>query len=350
MSFFSCKESFNGSLEQNMSIICDLVICYLIIGKLELNYKIRKENQINTNFIIDLFTEDLLLKWIKNAIKETGIHKIACAGGVFMNVKANMRIMEMDEVDDIFIFPSCGDESLAIGAAYSVYADHILSIKKYSRTPLDSIYFGPEYSMEEIEGDIKNELDESYSIERITDMPKYIAEKLADGEILARFDERMEFGQRSLGNRSILANPSSYDTIREINMAIKQRDFWMPFAPSILDERQNDVIINPKKISAPYMIMAFRINDNIRKNFSAAIHPYDFTARPQILKKSFNINYHKLITEFDKITGIPGVLNTSFNLHGDPIVCSPSDAIKTLKKSGLKHLAIGSFFISKNSK
>ena len=130
-------------------------------------------------------------------------------------------------------------------------------------------------------------------------------------------------------------------------MAIKQRDFWMPFAPSILSEKQHEVIHNPKKINSPYMIMAFQTQNQIQKKLSASIHPYDFTARPQVLEKSFNEKYHNLISEFYKITNIPGVLNTSFNLHGEPIVCSPLDAIQTLVNSGLKNLAIGNYFIKK---
>lgn len=333
----------NGSLNFNMKSNLSTHYCYQFL----------KNELENHRFdwiagAIQKLTEDLLVNWVKNAIKKTGIHKIACAGGVFMNVKANMKIMEMDDVEDIFVFPSCGDESLAIGAAYSVYADHINSIgEKYSQKPLGDIFFGPEFSNEEIETKIQNNLDDNYSIEKIDDMSKYIAENLANGEIVARFDGRMEFGQRSLGNRSILADPSNYETIREINMAIKQRDFWMPFAPSILYEKQHEIIFNPKEIKSPYMIMAFRTKENIRKKLTASIHPYDFTARPQILEKSFNPKYYNLLTKFYKITNIPGILNTSFNLHGEPIVCSPIDAIQTFIHSKLKNLAIGNYYIKK---
>ena len=298
---------------------------------------------------VQKLTEDLLIKWVRNAIKKTGIKKIACAGGIFMNVKANMLILEMDEVDDLFIFPSGGDESLAIGASFSAYAQYLNKIgQKVITVPLNSIYFGPSYSKDEIEKSVIA-LDDDYIVEYHDDINQYVAESLAKGDIVARFNERMEFGARALGNRSILSDPSRYEKLREINMAIKQRDFWMPFAPTILSEKQDEIIINSKNIKAPFMTLAFRTKDVAHKKFTSAIHPYDFTARPQVLEKNQNLGYHDLITHFYELTGIPGVLNTSFNLHGEPIVCSPKDAIQTLQNSGLKCLSIGNYFIRKRN-
>ena len=298
---------------------------------------------------VQKLTEDLLIKWIRNAIKNTGIRKLACAGGVFMNVKANMLILEMDEVDSLFIFPSGGDESLAIGAAYSVYTDYLSKIgQKINTPPISLVYFGPRYSNEEIEESVTS-LDDNYTVEYHDDINEYVAESLVKGDIIARFNERMEFGARALGNRSILADPSKYEKVREINMAIKQRDFWMPFAPTILSEKQDDLIINSKNVKVPFMTLAFRTRESAHKELISAIHPYDFTARPQVLEKQHNINYHKLITQFYKLTGIPAVLNTSFNLHGEPIVCSPLDAIQTLQNSGLQCLAMGNHFIRKKN-
>ncbi|MGI0023398.1 MAG: carbamoyltransferase C-terminal domain-containing protein, partial [Nitrososphaeraceae archaeon] len=289
------------------------------------------------------------IKWIRNAIKNTGIRKLACAGGVFMNVKANMLILEMDEVDSLFIFPSGGDESLAIGAAYNVYVDYLSKIgKKVNTTPISSVYFGPSYSNEEIRESIKN-LDDNYIMEYHDDINGYIAESIVSGDIIARFNGRMEFGARALGNRSILADPSKYEKVREINAAIKQRDFWMPFAPTILSEKQDDVIINSKNVQAPFMTLAFRTKESAHKELVSAIHPYDFTARPQVLEKQHNVSYYDLITQFNKLTGIPAILNTSFNLHGEPIVCTPGDAIRTLQNSGLQCLAIGNYFIRKRN-
>ena len=326
-------------------------------SKLSMNYcyeflKTRLENH-RFDWIaggVQQLTEELLKKWVVNALKKTGCRKIVCAGGVFMNVKANMHLSELDMIDDIFIFPSGGDESLAMGAAMYTYSEILEKIgEKIHLEPLGPIYLGMEFTNSEIENEIeKNELKDGFSVEYNEGIEKQTAELLAQGEIVARFKNRMEWGARSLGNRSILADPSSFDKIRDINLAIKQRDFWMPFAPSIISEKQEEFIENPKKIKAPYMVMGFHTKERAHKELASAIHSYDFTARPQLLEKEYNPSYYDLISNFEKHTGIPAVLNTSFNLHGYPIECTPTDAINTLKKSGLKHLAIGNYLISKN--
>ena len=172
---------------------------------------------------------------------------------------------------------------------------------------------------------------------------------LSQNEVVARFDGRMEFGARALGNRSILANPSSFQNIELINSAIKNRDFWMPFTPSILEEDMSRYIVNSGKMEAPYMCITFDTTEEARKDIPAAIHPRDKTARPQCVIESWNPGYHKLISEFNRLTGIGAVLNTSFNLHGEPNVCSPEDAIHTIDSSGLKYLSIGPFLLSKNT-
>jgi len=299
---------------------------------------------------IQQFTEELMKKWVSNALKKTGCRKVVCAGGVFMNVKANMQISELESIDDIFIFPSGGDESLALGAAMYVYSEILDKVDEAIHLePLGPIYLGMEFTNSQIEDEIKKiGLDKGFSVEFNEDIEKQTAELLANGEIVARFKDRMEWGARSLGNRSILADPSSFDKVREINSAIKQRDFWMPFAPSIISEKQEEYIENPKKIKAPYMVMGFHTKKRAHKELASAIHSYDFTARPQLLEEKYNPAYYDLIQNFEKHTGIPALLNTSFNLHGYPIVCTPTDAINTLKKSGLKHLAIGNYLISKN--
>ena len=157
----------------------------------------------------------------------------------------------------------------------------------------------------------------------------------------------MEWGARALGNRSILANPSDPKTVRNINEKIKNRDFWMPFTPSILAERTIDYIVNPKKIFAPYMIITFDSTDLARRHLAAAIHPYDFTVRPQVVKKEWNPRYYNIINEFEKLTGIGAVLNTSFNLHGYPIVLGPKEAIHAFENSELEYLVLENFLIKK---
>jgi carbamoyltransferase len=319
-------------------------------------YPYLKENLENHRFdwiagAIQKLQEKLVVSWVENTLNKIGINKIACGGGSFMNVKTNMLLTNIEKIKDVFIFPSCGDESLSIGAAYHVYAEWLENNKENDRiSPLGNNYSGPEFSFEEIKKDINAaEVNRKYRISKEDDINRVIADLLASGEIVARFAGRMEWGARALGNRSILMDPRNKDKVRELNACIKMRDFWMPFAPTIIAERQRDYLINPKNIKSPYMIMAFQTTEKGKKDLIAAIHPYDFTVRPQILEVNFNPDYYSLIKEFEKITGVGAVLNTSFNLHGEPIVCTSKDALDVFERSGLKYLAMGNYLIIKKS-
>jgi len=179
------------------------------------------------------------------------------------------------------------------------------------------------------------------------DIDGYVGERVARGDVVARFSGRCEWGARALGNRSILADARNRDVVMKINEAVKNRDFWMPFAPSIMKERAEDYIVNPRRFPAPYMIVSFDTTEKGREALRAALHQYDFTARPQVVEKSWNPGYHRVMKNFEDETGEGGFLNTSFNLHGYPIVCSPQDAIRTLEVTGLENLALGDWFISK---
>jgi len=160
----------------------------------------------------------------------------------------------------------------------------------------------------------------------------------------------MEFGARALGNRSILANPADPRVITTINEMIKKRDFWMPFAPSVTTERARDYLFNPKNIAAPYMVFAFDSRPEKVPVFAAGVHPYDRTARPHEVMEHHNPSYHRLIQHFGEFTGEEIILNTSFNLHGFPNVYTPEQALTTLDNSGLEHLAIGNFLVSKTDR
>lgn len=293
--------------------------------------------------------EDHLACWVSNAVKQTGIHIVACAGGIFMNVKANKTIGELPEVKKLYVMPSSADESTAIGAAYLGYIDYS---KKKNRPinikPLSHLYLGNAISNNEVMEYIKiNELEKKYEIRYEKDPEKAVAKLLADGHIVARVSGKMEFGQRALGNRSILANPSMKHVVQEINDRIKSRDFWMPFAGSILEEEQNTYIHNPKKFDASFMILSFDSTKKAQETISAALHPYDFTIRPQVVSKKTNPKYHYLISSFKKLTGIGALLNTSFNLHGEPVVGSIKDAVYTLEDSGLEYLQLENYIVKK---
>jgi carbamoyltransferase len=293
---------------------------------------------------LQLFIEYFISEWVKNCIRVTGIKKVALSGGLFMNVKLNKVILELPEVDELFVFPSCGDETNALGAAYNAYAQYG---DLRSMRPLGNFYTGAEYDDEQIHQAIKNyPFKNSVSVQQPDCIEGEVAELLAKGGVVARFKGREEFGARAMGNRSILADPSRSDVVKVINDAIKSRDFWMPFAPSLLDRREADYFVNPKQMPAPYMIMGFDSTERVDE-LRAACHPYDLTVRPQVVYRDWNPSYYALLEAFESITGRGVVLNTSFNLHGYPIASYPQDALKVLDESGLKYLAIGSYLLHK---
>jgi len=289
--------------------------------------------------------ETLITKWVSNAVEETGIRKIACAGGNFLNVKANRKILSLDDVDDVFFCPAASDEGLAVGAALKGYFEIALrdGIKPV-KEPLKSNYFGSSFTNDQIKDALKNHdmLDKAQYVDDIDDE---VGELLATSDmVVARFSGRLEWGPRALGNRSILANPSDPRIVRKINNAIKMRDFWMPFGPSILSTRIDDYLVDP--INSPYMMLAFDTTEK-RDDISAALHPYDFTSRPQTVTPEYNSGYEKVLKSFESKTGIGGVLNTSFNIHGYPIVWDPERALDTLNNSSLDALAIGNYLVRK---
>ena len=293
--------------------------------------------------------EDALLRWTRLMRRRYGGGRLALGGGVFMNVKANMLIAQEDWVDDLFVFPSCGDESNAVGAAYLGYIEECGRRGTLpAPQPFGPAYLGPSVTDEEAEAVIRERgLEGKYKVAFHDRIEERIADLLVSDGVVARCAGRMEFGARALGNRSILANPSDHRVVPVINRMIKNRDFWMPFAPTILDERASDYLVNPKGLASPYMMLAMPTRPEARDPLTAALHPQDGTARPQILEQTWNPAYHAVISEFQRRTGVGAVLNTSFNLHGEPVVCSAADAVDTFERSGLPHLAVGHWLISK---
>ncbi len=293
--------------------------------------------------------EEALVRWTRLAHKRYGGERLALGGGVFMNVKANMLIAEEDWLGELFVFPSCGDESNAVGAAYLGYLDLCAESRRAaSPRPFGPAYLGPDVKDAEIEDVVRRrDLMSRYRVSEHAAIEEKIADLLVSDGVVARCAGRMEFGARALGNRSILANPSDHRVVDVINRMIKSRDFWMPFAPTILREREADYLLNPRGLASPYMMLAFPTNAKGRDQIVAAIHPQDGTARAHILDETWNPPYYRVIREFERRTGIGAVLNTSFNLHGEPLVASAEDAVDTFERSGLPHLALGHWLISK---
>lgn len=297
---------------------------------------------------VQTFTEELVCEWVKSAIKQTGTPDIVCAGGTFMNVKVNQKVAELKEVKSLFVMPSASDESTAIGAAYGGY--QLQRAHNPQLPPIQSLthlYLGRDFSDEVIEKILKNKKNKKFIVTKPSNLELTLAKILAKGEIVARFAGRSEWGARSLGNRSILAHPAKLEVIAEINKQIKSRDFWMPFAPSILFEDKDKYFKDKKNASSDYMIITFDSTPEGIDKLKAATHQYDGTLRPQVIQREWNPSYYKLIEEFKKQNGIGGVLNTSFNLHGFPIVYTPEDALFVFENSGLKFLSLGPYLISK---
>jgi carbamoyltransferase len=287
------------------------------------------------------FIEDMLVNWVSNAMRETGIRKIACGGGVFMNVKANLAVLEIPELEHLYVFPSCGDESNSIGAAC-----HLAARAGDRVHPLGALYYGEPIT----DGEAQMALEggnRSYSFRWTRDIESLTAEKLAEGKIVARGKGAVEFGARALGNRSILARADSPTAVREINEMIKNRDFWMPFAPSVLAGRANDYYQKPKQVASPYMMFGFHSRPEKRSAFAAAQHPYDFSTRPHEVFEEHNRDYHRLLKEYESRTGEGILLNTSFNLHGEPIVYRARDAVDVFLRSGLRYMALGNWWVEK---
>jgi len=289
------------------------------------------------------YYEDLLIKWVKNCIKETGIRKLACAGGMFLNVKANKLIYELEEVEDVFFYPPAGDEGTPVGSALEGYYRYCEKEGVMpERHPLRDLYYGRKFDDDYFEFVLKKKgwIDKGIYTKSIAEE---LASLIAKGKIIAIFWGRDEFGPRALGNRSIIADPRDLRVISKLNFAIKQRDFWMPFAPSILEEKANDYLIDAKV--SRYMVEAFDTREKADE-IIVGLHQADRTCRPQTVNE-WNPKWRKTIESFQNLTKVSGIVNTSFNLHGHPIVGSPEIALETLQNSGLDGLALGNWLILK---
>lgn len=290
---------------------------------------------------VQKFFDDIVCQWIREGVKKTGIHKIVAAGGGFLNVKTNMAVRQMKEVADFFVYPAADDGGLPVGAALVGYLDycrdHNLSPEI---SPIGSIYYGQAFSSEEI----KTFVSATKWRRRVKKVSATeVARLLAGGAILGRFAGRDEWGPRALGNRSILADPRRIEAITKLNRAVKHRDFWMPFAPAILEEDQSRYLRSAR--FTPYMTEAFQTTAHTEE-IQATVHPADLTVRPMTVN-AWNKPFQDIIREFKKVTGVGAVLNTSLNLHGYPMVGTPQQALWTFENSSLDGLLLEDWLITK---
>lgn len=272
--------------------------------------------------------------------ERTGLTDFCLAGGTALNCSCNGKLLRLPFVERLFVQPAASDSGTALGAA--VHA-HVTLTGERPTTVFDHAYWGPEYSNDEIEATLKQAKTD---YRKVDDVGKEAAAMIADDKIVGWFQGRMEVGPRALGNRSILANPGNPRMKDAVNNNVKFREPWRPFAPSILAEHMEEYFgaTHP----SPFMILAFQARAEVAARIPAALH-VDGTGRPQSVDRTTNPRYWHLIDEIRKLTGTPVVLNTSFNVDSEPIVCSPKNALATFAMSGMDALAIGDFIVEKTA-
>jgi len=280
--------------------------------------------------------EETVVDIAESAVERFDTVNVAIAGGVALNCKLNQRVRESPAVDNVFVQPVAHDAGLALGAGWSRQ-------RPADVDPQTDVYLGPEYATDEIRATLetnKIEYAEPDNLER------YVAERLADGDLVGWFQGRMEMGPRALGARSILADPRTAASRDRVNRFVKHREEWRPFAPSLLESAAEEYLIDGGP--APFMIDADDVRPAKTDDLEAVLHPADDSTRPQTVREDQHPRYHRLISEFADITGVPVVLNTSFNDHAEPIVRTPTQAIKDFYGMGLDVLVLEDLVVEKD--
>lgn len=278
--------------------------------------------------------EDIIKSIVRKYTDDLGVRDIALAGGVALNCKMNRELMISEAVDNVYIQPVAGDAGLALGAGFDLYPEEGRMFRH--------VYQGPEFS----EQDIKSRLQrDKISFEKPENLEETVAKEISKGKLVGWFGGRTELGPRALGNRSILADPRNDKYRKKINLEVKNRENWRPFAPSILEEAGEDYFENFEP--SPYMIKAFKVKKEKTDDIPAVLHPSDGTARPQTVRKDQNSRYYGLIKEFEELTGVPVLLNTSFNKSGEPIVNTPEEALSHFYTTGLDLVVLGDYVVRK---
>ncbi len=315
---------------------------------------------------IQKVTEDIMIKLAKSLKEEFNIPNLCLAGGVALNCVVNGKILKEKIFDKIWIQPAAGDAGGSLGAALALWHieqnnPRIISLND----DMQGSYLGPEYSQKDIQNDL-DKMGVVYEIKNEEDLINQTAEDLSTGKVIGWFQGRMEFGPRALGNRSILGDPRSSEMQKNLNLKVKYRESFRPFAPSILKEDLEEWF--DIKVDSPYMLMVANINKdktinmtedqkklfgfdklNIKRSEIPAVTHVDYSARIQTVHKKTNEKYYKLIKKFKEKTNCPVIVNTSFNVRGEPIVNTPADAINCFMGTELDKLVIGNFYLDKKS-
>ena len=314
---------------------------------------------------IQLVIEELVIGIAKNIAQDTGMENLCLAGGVALNCVANGKLLREKIFKNIWIQPAAGDAGGALGAALCAWYLHHNNVRTISaeRDAMNGAYLGPDFSNEQIE----SELSASGAVFKklnVDDLITHVSNALANEKAVGWMQGRMEFGPRALGGRSIIADPRSPAMQRQLNLKVKYRESFRPFAPSVLAEDVNEWFEHDS--DSPYMLLVADVKKNKRREMTSeeeslfgidklnvprssipAITHVDYSARVQTVHSETNPRYYKVIKKFKDKTGVPLVVNTSFNVRGEPIICSPSDAFKCFMGTDLDALAVGNYFLIK---
>jgi carbamoyltransferase len=286
------------------------------------------------------FIEETLIVIARNLYRDTKMDSLCLAGGLFLNCVANGKILEETPFKQVFIQPAAGDSGGALGAASYIYHVFLNNPRNFI---LHNAYLGPSYSPNQIKRMLANHQVNYKELDEL-ELVRYVARRISEGKIIGWFQGRMEFGPRALGNRSILADPRNPNMKELLNTKVKRRESFMFYAPAVLEEKAAD-FFEAKQFS-PFMLLAANVKDDKKRVIPAVTH-VDGTARVQIVSKTANPRFWDLISEFENITGVPVLINTSFNLKGEPIVCSPEDALVDFQRSQLDILVLENYLLEK---
>ncbi len=286
--------------------------------------------------------EEIMVKMGAHVHRETGMDALCIAGGVGLNCVANWRIFQESGFKKIFIQPAAGDSGGALGTAFYIYNTVLNKPRVFC---MDHALFGPSFTDEEVRP-VLDDLGAAYEhIESEKELLDRTAGMIADGKVVAWFEGRLEFGPRALGSRSLLADPRSLEMKETINAKVKFRESFRPFAPAILREHAHEYFELPEGMDAPFMLLVPKVREDKHKVIPAVTHE-DGTGRVQTVTEEHNGRYYRLIKAFGELTGVPVVINTSFNVRGEPIVCTPRDAYHTFVNTGIDALVIGNFVVT----
>ncbi len=308
-----------------------------LFGRPRLSHQPIEDQHRDLAFNVQWRLEQIGAALVRTVIGLTGSRNLALAGGVAMNCCMNGKLSSLPEVERIFVQPASADNGIALGAAYALAQRAGVS----AFAPFGHAYWGPEFSDAQIEAAIK---ESKLPYERCGDTIGEVARLLAGGKIIGWFQGRMEIGARALGNRSILASPLFADMKDRLNLEVKHREDWRPFCPSLPVEDYRRYFA--EGMESDYMILAYPVRESERARVPGVVH-VDGTARPQTVRREVNPRFHALLQSFGRLTGHPILINTSFNVQGEPIVCTPADALRCFGGTGIDVLVLNDFMLRK---